>query len=111
MFFFSPSPARDDLNIDAGTHYTATAADLSLGNYSIAVAPVAAVWSNTVFVYTGTAQMPTVTATGVGGDGSLALTVTGAQTGEGSYTATATLAVNAQLCADRRNDGVLHRRR
>ena len=83
---------------DVGT-YTATVAAASVtGNYvlaadatvefTIAPKPIGVAWGTTEFTYNGSAQVPTATATGLVGGDSLTLTVTGAQTNAGSYTAT-----------------------
>ena len=84
-------------NINAGD-YTATATDNSGNfeltnatlNYTIGKKQVAVVWSNTELTYTGEAIAPTATVdTGVEGD-TLTLTVSGGQTKNGTYIATAT---------------------
>ena len=83
---------------DVGT-YTATVEAVSVtGNYvlaedatvefTIAPKPIGVEWTDTEFTYNGTAHKPTATATGLVGGDSLTLTVTGAQTNAGSYTAT-----------------------
>ena len=83
---------------DVGT-YTATVEAASVtGNYVLAadatveftIAPksISVEWSGAEFTYDGTAHKPTATATGLVGGDSLTLTVTGAQTNAGSYTAT-----------------------
>ncbi|MDR2466540.1 MAG: InlB B-repeat-containing protein, partial [Prevotellaceae bacterium] len=75
-------------DIAASRNYKA-ASDLPLGNYIVAKADIAAVWSNTTLAYSGGAQSPTAVATGVHGE-DIALTVAGAQTEIGTgYTATA----------------------
>lgn len=83
---------------DVGT-YTATVAAASVtGNYVLAedatvgftIAPksIGVAWGTTEFTYNGSAQKPTATATGLVEGDSLTLTVTGAQTNAGDYTAT-----------------------
>ena len=79
--------------------YTATVAAFEQGNYklakdatigfTIARKTVSVAWGNTEFTYNGSAQVPTATATDLVGGDSLTLTVTGAQTNAGDYTATA----------------------
>ena len=58
--------------------------------FTVTVSPksIDVAWGNTEFTYNGTAQKPTATATGLVEGDSLTLTVTGAQTNAGSYTAT-----------------------
>ena len=78
--------------------YTATVAAFEQGNYKLAeeatieftIAPksIGVEWTNTAFEYDGAPHKPTATATGLVGDDSLTLNVTGAQTNAGSYTAT-----------------------
>lgn len=59
-------------------------------SFTVTVSPksIGVKWTNTEFTYNGSAQVPTATATGLEGGDSLTLTVTGAQTNAGSYTAT-----------------------
>ena len=52
-------------------------------------------WGNTTFVYNGTAQAPTATVTNLVGTDVCNVTVGGAETAAGSYTATATALSNA----------------
>ena len=84
---------------NAGTYaLTVTLGGEQGGNYVLAedatveftIAPksIGVAWSNTEFTYDGTAHKPTATATGLVSGDSLTLTVTGAQTNAGSYTAT-----------------------
>ena len=83
---------------DVGTYTATVEADSVTGNYVLAaddtveftIAPksIGVKWTNTEFTYNGSAQVPTATATGLEGGDSLTLTVTGAQTNAGSYTAT-----------------------
>ena len=78
--------------------YTATVAAFEQGNYKLAkdatieftIAPksIGVAWTNTAFEYDGAPHKPTATATGLVGDDSLTLNVTGEQTNAGSYTAT-----------------------
>ena len=78
--------------------YTATVAAFEQGNYKLAeeatieftIAPksIGVEWTNTAFEYDGAPHKPTATATGLVGDDSLTLNVTGEQTNAGSYTAT-----------------------
>ena len=58
--------------------------------FTVTVSPksIGVAWGTTEFTYNGSAQVPTATATGLVGGDSLTLTVTGAQTNAGSYTAT-----------------------
>ena len=91
---------------DAG-NYTATATTLSNANYklpaektqafSIAKKVVGIEWTNTALSYTGTAQAPTATATGLIGTDEVIVTVTGAQTAVSNdpYEATATALTGA----------------
>ena len=73
--------AKDNYNL------TAQPADTQA---DITAAPVSVDWDNTALTYTGSPQTPTATAAGVGSDGPLQLTVSGAQTNAGTgYTATA----------------------
>ncbi len=51
-------------------------------------------WGNTAFTYTGSAQVPTATATGLVNDDEVILTVSSEQTDAGSYTATVTAVSN-----------------
>ena len=66
-------------------NYTAEPLQFS---YKITPKPIGVAWSNTEFTYDGTAHKPTATATDLVDGDSLTLTVTGAQTNAGSYTAT-----------------------
>ena len=113
----------DDLQItvrgeqtNAGDDYTATAeitGGEDMGNYvldgsastSFTIAPksIGVEWTNTAFEYDGAPHKPTATATGLVGDDSLTLTVTGEQTNAGSYTATveaASVTGNYKLAED-----------
>ena len=59
-------------------------------NLTISQKEVGLDWTNTEFVYNGSVQAPTATATGTVNDDAIAVTVTGAQTNVGTdYTATA----------------------
>ncbi|MDR0565849.1 MAG: InlB B-repeat-containing protein, partial [Prevotellaceae bacterium] len=79
------------VSLAEGDAYDAIA-DLALGAYTIAKATVSVDWSNIALTYTGSAQAPTATATGVLQE-DLPLTVSGQQTNAGdSYEATASLA-------------------
>ena len=83
---------------DAGS-YTATAAELSNPNYKLPAATTQSFtieqmeaglkWFNTSFTYDGKSHVPTATATGLADGDKCEVTVTGAQTNAGSYTATA----------------------
>ena len=83
---------------DVGTYTATVEADSVTGNYVLAedatvkftIAPksIGVAWGTTEFTYNGSAQVPTATATDLEGGDSLTLTVTGAQTNAGSYTAT-----------------------
>ena len=66
-------------------NYTAEAIEI---NYIVTPKPIGVEWTNTEFTYDGTAHKPTATATDLVDGDSLTLTVTGAQTNAGSYTAT-----------------------
>ena len=89
---------------NAGSH-TATAASLSNANYALPTAntksftiskkTVGLSWANTSFTYDGKSHVPTATATGLVGSDVCTVTVTGAQTSAGSYTATASTLSNA----------------
>jgi hypothetical protein len=75
---------------DAG-NYALTAQPGSV-TADITAAEVAVQWGETSFVYDGQAHVPAATATGVGDDGDLPLTIDGAQTDAGTaYTAAASL--------------------
>lgn len=80
--------------------YTITPKGLTAGNYAISFVAgtltveqkeVGLSWNDTTFTYNGSAQAPTATATGLVNGDQIGVTVTGAQTDAGSYTATATL--------------------
>ena len=83
---------------DVGTYTATVEADSVTGNYVLAadatveftIAPksIGVEWSDTEFTYDGAAHKPTATATGLVEGDSLTLTVTGAQTNAGDYTAT-----------------------
>ncbi|MBO7432258.1 MAG: hypothetical protein J6U13_00750, partial [Salinivirgaceae bacterium] len=64
--------------------------DVLSGRFEITPKEVELVWKNTTLTYNGSAQKPTATATGMVNDESLAVSVSGAQTNAGTYTATAT---------------------
>ena len=98
-FTVSGDNVVDQTVTNAGTYaLTVTLGGEQGGNYvlaedatvefTIAPKPIDVAWSNTEFTYDGTAHKPTATATGLVGGDSLTLTVTGAQTNAGSYTAT-----------------------
>ncbi|MDE5548246.1 MAG: right-handed parallel beta-helix repeat-containing protein, partial [Clostridia bacterium] len=86
---------------DAGTNLTAMATGLSNPNYTldggsnlittyaIKALPVALEWSNTTLVYTGSELKPTATVKNICGSDKCDVTVMGAQTNVGEYTATA----------------------
>ena len=78
--------------------YTITPSGLSSDNYNISFdagtltvnqKEVDLSWTNTSLTYNGSQQLPTATATGLVNNDSIGVTVTGAQTNAGSYTATA----------------------
>ncbi len=80
-------------------NYTITPSGLTSGNYEITFAPgtltvaqkeVGLSWSDTTFTYNGSAQAPTATAMGLVNGDTIGVTVSGAQTDAGSYTATVT---------------------
>lgn len=85
--------------------YTATAKELSNANYAlpekatqaftIGKKTVGLEWKNTAFTYDGKAHMPTATATGLVGEDTCAVTVTGEQTNAGNHTAKAATLSNA----------------
>ena len=84
--------------------YVITLTGLTSNNYDIIFATgtmtvvqkeVGLAWSNTEMDADGTEKLPTATATGLVGDDVCAVTITGAQTAVGSYTATATALSNA----------------
>ena len=85
--------------------YTATATALSNANYALpesataafAIAPRTAAlsWSNQSFTYDGKAHAPAATVSNLIGSDACTVTVTGAQTNAGNYTATATALSNA----------------
>ena len=96
----------DDCNVivvgaqtNVGGPYTATATALSNDNYrlpkrvtsSFTIIPkeVSLAWGENTLTYNGTAQTPTVTATGLFGNDVCNVIVSGAQTDKGTYTATA----------------------
>ena len=88
---------------DVGDNYTITPSGLTSGNYAISYnngkltvqqKEIGIVWSNTSLTYTGEAQAPIATATGLVNEDSCLITVTGAQTNAGSYTATASMLSN-----------------
>ena len=64
---------------------------------AVTIAPkqVGLTWSNTSFTYNGQSHIPTATATGLVGSDQCVVTVSGAQTNAGTYTATATALSNA----------------
>ena len=90
---------------DVGSGYTATATKLSNSNYALpeavaqafAIAPktVGLTWSNTSLTYNGQPQQPTVRVTGLASGDTCTVTVIGAQTKAGSYTASASALSNA----------------
>lgn len=80
-------------------NYTITPSGLTSGNYEITFASgtltvaqkeVGLSWNDTTFTYNGSAQAPTATATGLVNGDTIGVTVSGAQTDAGSYTATVT---------------------
>ena len=90
---------------DVGSNYTATASKLSNTNYMLpatvtqafAIVPktVGLTWSNTSLTYNGQPQQPTVRVTGLASGDTCTVTVTGAQTNAGSFTASASGLSNA----------------
>jgi hypothetical protein len=75
---------------------TSVNANYTLSNsttpFEIAAATVSVAWGNTAFTYTGSEQAPTATATGVGNDGDISLTVTGGRIDAGTgYQASASM--------------------
>ena len=85
---------------NVGSNYTITPKGLTSGNYNITFAPgkltvqkkeIGIAWGDASLPYTGTAQAPTATATGLVNSDTCDITVTGQQTDVGeNYTATAT---------------------
>lgn len=84
--------------IDAGT-YTLDVSYSNNQNYAdcsdsatftITPKPIGITWGDTDFTYDGTSHIPTATATGLIGQDTCSITVTGAGTNAGNYTATAT---------------------
>ena len=83
---------------DVGNTYTITPKGLSATNYSfnyvagtltVTQKEVGIVWGETTLTYTGTEQVPTVTATGTVNNDEISVTLTGGQTNAGAgYTAT-----------------------
>ncbi len=90
---------------NVGTGYTATASRLSNSNYALptavtqtfAIAPktVGLTWSHTRLTYNGQPQQPTVRVTGLASGDTCTVTVAGAQTNAGSYTASVSALSNA----------------
>ncbi|MBQ3809731.1 MAG: hypothetical protein II839_02810, partial [Kiritimatiellae bacterium] len=89
---------------DVGS-YTITPSGLTSDNYAIAfnagtltvaAKEVGLAWSGTALTYTGEAQGPTATATGLVNGDEIGVTVTGQQTAAGSYTATASALTGAK---------------
>ena len=68
---------------------TADANDVLSREFEITPKEINLVWSNAQFTYNRTAQAPSATATGMVGNDACEVTVSGAQTNAGSYTATA----------------------
>ena len=89
------SPVGDYLIALAGL--TASNYDITFatGTMTVVQKEVGLAWSNTEMDADGTEKLPTATATGLVGDDVCAVTITGAQTAVGSYTATATALDNA----------------
>ena len=90
--------------INAGNNHTATAVLTGSDkdnyvinnagktkNFAITPLEIAVDWGNLNFTWNGSPQKPTATATGVGSDGIIALTIDGEKTAVGNHTATATL--------------------
>ncbi len=95
----------DDINVGTGEfkYFTYKATGLSNANYklpenatspqyTITPKPVTLTWTNTTLTYNGQAQKPTaqITSGDLVGDDTCTVTVEGAQTNAGTYTATAT---------------------
>ena len=92
--------ATDGQAINAGSYIvTAKLEGDDAGNYefdgvvnekefTIAPKSIGVAWTNTAFEYDGAPHKPTATATGLVGEDTLTLNVTGEQTNAGSYTAT-----------------------
>ena len=83
---------------DVGNAYKITPSGLTSNNYTITFntgtltvnkKEVGLNWANTSLTYNGSQQIPTATATELVNNDSIGVTVTGAQTNAGSYTATA----------------------
>ena len=83
---------------DVGNTYTITPKGLTSTNYnitftsgSLAVTPktIEIDWTDIEFTYNGSEQVPNATATGMVNSDDIGITVTGAQTNAGNYTATA----------------------
>ena len=83
---------------DVGNAYTITPKGLTSNNYNITFTSgyltvtaktVGIDWTNTELTYNGNEQIPTATATEVVNSDEIGITVTGAQTNVGNYTATA----------------------
>ena len=83
---------------DVGNTYTITPKGVASNNYnitftsgSLAVTPktVGIDWTDIEFTYNGSEQVPNATATGMVNSDDIGITVTGAQTNAGNYTATA----------------------
>ena len=83
---------------DVGNTYTITPKGVASNNYnitftlgSLAVTPktVGIDWTDIEFIYNGSEQVPNATATGMVNSDDIGITVTGAQTNAGNYTATA----------------------
>ena len=82
---------------DVGSTYAITPKGLTSTNYDITFAPgtltvnakeVGIEWANTSVTYDGKQHVPTATATGLVNNDEVGITVTGAQTNAGNYTAT-----------------------
>lgn len=76
----------------ANPNYSITFAE---GTYTIQQKEISIIWSDTVFAYTGKPQSPKATASGLIQGESCELTVSGANTNAGTYTATVTALDNS----------------
>jgi len=79
---------------DAATGYNAKAASY-VGSVTISQKEVGLTWGDTEFVYDGTNQAPTATATELVGNDTCTVTVTGGQTNAGDHIATASSLSNS----------------
>lgn len=96
-----------EINSAAESMFSITPSGLSSENYNITFAagtltviprPVTLTWSDTEFDYDGGSHCPTATAGELINGDQATVTVTGAQTNAGTYTATATAVSNSNYC-------------